>query len=211
MLGSLSSKIADLDEDACLDLTRHLIALKTDPLKILEHSHKGMVEIGKRYEKGQYFISGLIMAGEIMQGINQMVLPLTLESRPGENIGRVVIGTVEGDIHFIGKDIFKALIRGHGFAVHDLGVNVPQNRFLSAIYEFKPDIVGFSCLISSSLDTLKATIAYLKAVVPEDLAPEAYLAGGRSMTPRTGRMVGADLYTDDSMEGVRLCQKALKW
>jgi len=209
-LDRLSSMIADLDEENALKLTRRLIAENNDPLKIIEHSHKGMVQVGLMYENGKYFISGLIMAGEIMEQISQMVLPLIIGNQLKHILGRVVLGTVEGDIHFIGKDIFKTFLRGHGFAVHDLGVDVPKNKFLSAIEEFKPDIVGFSCLISTGIDTLEETITYLRANVSPEAAPKAYLIGGRRMDIRISKAVGSDLYTADSMEGVRLCQNTLK-
>jgi len=208
-LDTLSSFIAELDEINALELVRQLIAKGIPPLQIIEHSHRGMNEVGRRYEMGNYFISGLIMAGEIMQQVGQMVLPLIMDNPLRQEIGRIVIGTVEGDIHFIGKDIFKALVRGHGFAVHDLGVDVPPAHFLSAIREFKPDIVGFSCLITTGLESMRTTIAHLRTNVPPDLAPRAYLAGGRHMDRKAGEMTGADLWTDDCMEGVRLCQRCM--
>ncbi len=210
-LDRLSTLIAELDEDNALALTRQMIADGTDPLQLIEFSHKGIIEVGLRYEKGIYFISGLVMAGEIMEQISQMVLPLTMGRPDKKTMGRIIIGTVEGDIHYIGKDIFKAFLRGHGFTVHDLGVDVPKSLFLSATHEFKPDIVGFSCLISTCIDSLQDTISYLRANVPPDLAPRAYLAGGRLMGKRICDAVGADLCTTDSMEGVRLCQKVLRY
>lgn len=208
-LTRLSMLIAELDEDNALALTRQMISDGVDPLQIIEFSHKGIIEVGVRYEKSIYFISGLVMAGEIMEQISQMVLPLTMGSTGEKTVGRIIIGTVEGDIHSIGKDIFKAFLRGHGFAVHDLGVDVPKSLFLSAIHEFKPDIVGFSCLISTCIDSLQNIISHLRANVPPDLAPRAYLAGGRLMGKRVCEAVGADLCTTDSMEGVRLCQKIM--
>ncbi|WP_300458159.1 cobalamin-dependent protein [Desulfobacula sp.] len=205
----LSTMIAALDEEKALAMARQLISDGMDPLQIIAYSHKGITEVGLRYERGIYFISGLIMAGEIMEQISQMVLPLTMGSSLQQGVGRILIGTVEGDIHYIGKDIFKAFLRGHGFAVHDLGVDVSKATFLSAVHEYKPDIVGFSCLISTCLDTLKETIAHLKIHVPQGLAPRAYLAGGHLMSKRVCKAVGADLCTTDSMEGIRLCQTIL--
>jgi len=208
-LKTLSARIAELDEDNALALTRQMILDGVDPLWIIEFSHKGITEVGVRYENGIYFISGLVMAGEIMEQISRMVLPLTMGGPSRKAVGRIILGTVEGDIHYIGKDIFKAFLQGHGFAVHDLGVDVPKSLFLSAIHEYKPDIVGFSCLISTCIDSLKETISHLRANVPPDLAPRAYLAGGRLMNKRICDVVGADLSTTDSMEGVRLCQKVM--
>lgn len=209
-LDTLTSMIAELDEEKALALSRQLITEGADPLKIIEYSHKGMNQVGIRYEKGIYFISGLVMAGEIMQQITHLILPLTMANSFQQYVGRVVIGTVEGDIHHIGKDIFKAFLRGHGFAVHDLGVDVPKHAFLSAIHEFKPEIVGISCLISTCLDSLKETISHLKENTPAHIAPRSYLAGGRLMTKRVCASVGADVCTTDSMEGVRLCQQIMQ-
>ena len=209
-LDELTAWIAALDENKALEATNQLICDGVPPLKIIEHSHKGMEEVGLRYEKGEYFISGLIMAGEIMQQISHMVVPLSKTGMLRQEAGTMVVGTVEGDIHFIGKDIFKSFLRGHGFQVHDLGVDVPKERFLSAVYEFRPDIVGFSCLINSGHDALGKTIAYLREKAPAELAPLAYLVGGRRITEKVGKTVGADLWTSDSMEGVRLCQRTMK-
>lgn len=209
-LNDLAARIAELDEKKALDLTRQLIETDTDPLQIIEHSHKGMIEVGIKYEKGIYFISGLIMAGEIMQQISQKVLPLTVASSLPNQAGRILIGTVEGDIHHIGKDIFKVFLRGHGFTVHDLGVDVSKEAFLSAIETFKPDILGISCLISTCIGALEETISFLRQNVPRSHAPRAYIAGGHLMKDRVCNAVGSDLCTTDSMEGVRLCQQVMK-
>lgn len=209
-IGKLTSEIASLNENAALEITRGLIADGVDPLLIIKHANKGMEEVGLLYEKGHYFISGLVMAGEIMQQISQMVVPLTLGSSLRRHAGSVVLGTVEGDIHFIGKDIFKAFLRGHGFAVQDLGVDVPGEQFLSAVLEFKPDIVALSCLISTGITTLEATISCLREHTVTMPLPPLYLVGGRKMNETVGKMVGADMWTSDSMEGVRLCQQAMK-
>lgn len=209
-LSTLAEQIADLKELESLELSLQLISEGTDPIRIIEFSHQGMVEVGFRYEKGIYFISALVMAGEIMQQITRQVLQLTRSNPVRKSVGTVVLGTVEGDIHHIGKEIFKTFMQGHGFVVHDLGVDVPGHKFLSAIHEFKPDIVGISCLISTCIDSLGETIAYLKASTPEGMAPKAYLAGGRLMTPLVCKTVGADYCTTDSMEGVRLCQKIMR-
>ncbi|MFH1152933.1 MAG: cobalamin-dependent protein [Pseudomonadota bacterium] len=206
----LTTEIASLNENTALEITRRLIADGVDPLLIIKSAHKGMEEVGLLYEQGHYFLSGLVMAGEIMQQISQMVVPLTLGASFRRQVGSVVLGTVEGDIHFIGKDIFKAFLRGHGFTVQDLGVDVPREKFLAAVLEFKPDIVALSCLISTGLATLEATIAYLREHAAAAGKVPLYLAGGRKMSDKVGKMVGADMWTSDSMEGVRLCQKAMK-
>jgi methanogenic corrinoid protein MtbC1 len=205
----LSTLMAELQEEAVLDLVQQHIADGVDPLTIIDLCHKGMIQVGEYYEQGRYFIAGLIMAGEIMRQVGQQVFPLLESKITNGNIGSIVLGTVEGDIHFIGKDIFKELVRVHGFVVHDIGVDVPPSKFLAAIREFKPDIVGLSCLISAAYQSMQETIALLKENTTEELAPRAYLIGGQ-VTEFLCRELGADYWTNDAMKGVRLCQQIME-
>jgi methanogenic corrinoid protein MtbC1 len=205
----LSTLMAELQEEAVLDLVQQHIADGVDPLTIIDLCHKGMIQVGEYYEQGRYFIAGLIMAGEIMHQVGQLVFPLLEGKVMNGNIGCIVLGTVEGDIHFIGKDIFKELVRVHGFAVHDIGVDVPPSKFLEAIREFKPDIVGLSCLITAAYKSMQEIIALLKENTPEELAPRAYLIGGR-VNDFLCKEVGADYWTNDAMNGVRLCKQIME-
>jgi methanogenic corrinoid protein MtbC1 len=204
----LSTLMAELQEEAAMDLVRQHIADGVDPLVIIDLCHKGMILVGERYEQGYYFIEGLIMAGEIMRQVGQMVLPLLESKVTNSDSGSIVLGTVEGDIHFLGKDIFKVLVRGYGFTVHDLGVDVPASKFLAAIHEFKPNIVGLSCLISTAFRSMRETIALLKENIPQDLSPRAYIIGGR-VDQFVCKDAGADYWTNDAMRGIRLCQKIM--
>jgi methanogenic corrinoid protein MtbC1 len=204
----LSALMAELQEEAALDLVRQHIADGVDPLVIIDLCHKGMILVGERYEQGYYFIEGLIMAGEIMRQVGQMVLPLLESKVTNSDSGSIVLGTVEGDIHFLGKDIFKVLVRGYGFTVHDLGVDVPASKFLAAIHEFKPNIVGLSCLINTAFRSMRETIALLKENIPQDLSPRAYIIGGR-VDQFVCKDVGADYWTNDAMRGIRLCQEIM--
>ncbi len=204
----LGTLLAELEEEAVLDLVRESLANGVEPLTIIELCHKGMIEVGERYEKGQYFISGLIMAGEIMIQVGQLVFPFLESEVVTGDAGSIVLGTVEGDIHFIGKDIFKALVQGYGFTVHDLGIDVPASKFLASVHEFKPDILGISCLITSAYENMAGTIDLLKKFIPEDLSPRAYIIGGR-VDDLVRREVSADFWTNDGMKGVRLCQKIM--
>jgi methanogenic corrinoid protein MtbC1 len=205
----LSALMADLQEEALLAVVRQRIAAGEDPLRIIDRCHKGMTQVGERYEQGIYYISGLIMAGEIMSRVGKLVLPL-LESHitTGES-GKIVLGTVEGDIHFIGKDIFKVLVRCHGFTVHDLGEDVPPGQFLAATHELQPDIVGLSCLISTAYEALGKTIALLKENAQPDQSRPALVIGGL-IDEQLSHLVKADFWTDDAMKGVRLCQRIMK-
>lgn len=204
----LITEIVELREEAALDLVRRQMAEGVEPLAIIDLCHKGMEKVGKLYEEGHYFISGLFMAGEIMDQVGQLVLPLVKSKVTNRNTGSIVLGTVEGDIHYIGRDIFKILVRGYGFTVHDLGVDVPPSKFIAAIHEFRPNIVGLSCLLSAAYKTMGETIAFSKKNLPSSLTPPAYLIGGR-VDDFVCKDVGADYWANDAMEGVRLCQKIM--
>jgi methanogenic corrinoid protein MtbC1 len=205
----LSTLMAELQEEAILDLVQQHIADGVDPLTIIDLCHKGMIKVGEYYEQGRYFIAGLIMAGEIMRQVGQLVFPLLVSRVTNGDIGSIVLGTVEGDIHFIGKDIFKELVRVYGFTVHDLGVDVPPSKFLAAIHEFKPDIVGLSCLITAAYKSMQETIVLLKENTPQELAPRAYLIGGR-VSEFLCNELGADYWANDAMKGVRLCEQIME-
>ncbi|MBW2063759.1 MAG: cobalamin-dependent protein [Deltaproteobacteria bacterium] len=202
----LTALMADLQEERVLKLVEKYVAEGIHPLQIIELCHKGMMRVGERYEKGRYFISALIMAGEIMRQVGRMVLPLIRHEMPGRESGSIVLGTVEGDIHFIGKDMFKMLARGHGFTVHDLGVDVPPTAFVAAVKEHRPQIVGLSCLISTSFKAMKETISLLRSSLTPPHLPMAYVIGGL-IDERIRDYVGAGYYAKDAMEGVRICQE----
>lgn len=205
----LSDLMADLREDSVYRLVERQIAGGVDPLTIIDQCHKGMVRVGQRYESGRYFISGLIMAGEIMQKVGELVLPLMGNKAAGGHAGKIVLGTVAGDIHFIGKDIFKILVRGYGFSVYDLGVDVSPATFLAAADEVNPDIVGLCCLVSTAYKSMSEAIAYLRKNMPPPKKPLAYIIGGL-VTGRVCKEVGADGWADDGMRGVRLCQQIME-
>jgi methanogenic corrinoid protein MtbC1 len=205
---NLSTLMAELQEEPVLDLVQESLSHGVAPLAIIDLCHKGMIRVGERYEQGDYFISGLIMAGEIMRRVGQLIFPLLENKVAGGDAGSIVMGTVEGDIHFVGKDIFKMLVRSHGFTVHDLGVDVPAGKFLAAIHEFRPHIVGLSCLISSAYKAMGETIGLLKGHVPQGLSPRAYIIGGR-VDEVVCTDVGADYWTNDGMKGVRLCHRIM--
>lgn len=204
----LRDLMAALDEEAVYALAHKQLEDGVEPLAIIDRCHAGMVKVGDLYEAGEYFISGLIMAGEIMRNVGEQVLPLMENKVTDGDAGRIVLGTVSGDIHFIGKDIFKVLVQGYGFAVYDLGVDASPGKFLEAIKTVKPDIVGLCCLVSSAYRSMTETISFLKENVSIKTAPRSYIIGGR-VSSRVCTEVGADAWADDGMRGVRLCQQIM--
>jgi len=200
--------IAELREKETLKYLHELLAIGMSPMKVYDLCYQGMAEVGARYQDGEYALAGLIMAGEIMRRVGQVLLPLLKKKIDQGKAGRIVLGTVAGDIHDLGKDIFKTLINSHGYSVHDLGVDVPATQFLAAIHEYVPDIVGFSCLISSAFESLEETLNFLRKNVPSEVSPRAYIIGGR-IDQLVADQVGAEYWTNDAAVGVRLCEKIM--
>lgn len=200
----LSGMIADLEEEKVLAMVRERMARGADPLEILESCRRGMRVVGHRYETGAYFISGLIIAGEIMREIGKLVLPLLAGRFDRSDSGTILLGTVAGDIHFIGKDVFKVLARCHGFQVFDIGVNAPPAEFLTAARKTRPRIVGLSCLLSPCFEAIRETISLIRREAGD---PGPHFIIGGVVDEKVRGYVGADCWATDAMIGVRLCQE----
>lgn len=205
----LAQLVADLEEDQVLELVRQRLEAGDDPLKIIGECNEGMREVGLRYERGEYFVAGLIMSGEIFREVVELVQPLLLQRAEGKLSGRVLVGTVSGDIHDIGKNMFGMLLACHGFEVIDLGVDVPPDVFAAKVIETRPDIVGLSGLITASFDTMKETIAALRDEAQKHKLTFPIIIGGGMSDDQIRQYVGADYWMPDAMAGVRLCEELL--
>ncbi len=205
----LSSLLADLQEDGVLAEVRRRIDEGDDLLHIVQECQKGVRLVGERYEQGVYYISGLIMASAIMHEVGDMVLPGLKTLVTGSESGRILLGTVEGDIHYIGKDIIKVLLRCYGFTVFDLGVDVPGREFLAKALDMRPAIVGLSCLIDSAFENMRATIDLLRREAGREGVAPSFIIGG-CVDERVCRYVAADQWATDAMTGVRLCQQLIR-
>jgi methanogenic corrinoid protein MtbC1 len=201
--------VVELNEDEALNLVRQRLSRGDDPLSIVEDCHEGMRRVGERYEQGQYYLSGLIMAGEIFREVMELAQPFIETQISGDESGRILLGTVQGDIHDIGKNIQSMLLSCYGFTVLDLGVDVPPAEFLARATKFKPDVVGLSGLLTSSYDTMRETIALLRRSDDPIIARTQVIIGGGMLNDQVCRYTGADYWIDNSMEGVRLCQRLL--
>jgi len=206
----LPNRVADLEEDAVLTIVRQRLAAGEDPLAIIYECDAGMRIVGKRYEEGEYYIAALIMAGEILRQVVELVKPhLTVETTD-ETLGHVVLGTVQGDIHDIGKDIFSMLLACHGFSVEDLGVDVEPAAFVQATLEGGPDVVALSGLLTSSYDSMRTTVARLREAMVGWPSPPPVIIGGGRIDHEICRYVGADHWTDQAMAGVHLCEQIIE-
>ena len=205
----LINLLADLEEDEVLQLVHQRVAAGDDPLRIIEDCNEGMRLVGQRYERGDFYVSGLIMSGEIFREVVEYVQPMIERQTNGQSSGRVLVGTVSGDIHDIGKNMVGMLLACHGFDVIDLGVDVPPAEFAAKAIEIKPDIVGLSGLITSSFESMKATVGVLRAEAQRHRLMFPVVIGGGMIDEQVCRFVGADYWVNDAMSGVRLCQRLM--
>jgi methanogenic corrinoid protein MtbC1 len=205
----LSSLVAELDEDAVLALVAQRLAAGDDPLQIIEECNDGMRVVGQKYEAGEYFVSGLIMSGEILREVVDLTQPLLERHPQSQPAGLALIGTVSGDIHDIGKNILGVLLSCYGFMVIDMGVDVPAGLFVQKAIEIKPDMVCLSGLITASIDKMKETITLLRQEAAAAQVHFPILIGGSMIDDQICRFVGADYWEKDAMSGVRLCQRLM--
>lgn len=201
----LTDALADLKEEEALSIVAEKLASGENPLKILEICRRATAIVGKRFEDMTYFLPDLIMAGEILRRIMEMVKPEMDKAGEINRLGKVVIGTVQGDIHDIGKDIVLFMLDVNGFSVHDLGVDVPPQRFVERIREVKPDIVGLSGLLTIAFDAMKETIEAIEDAGLRDKVK--IMIGGSQIDERIREYTGADAYGQDAMAAVSLAKK----
>ena len=203
-LEDLVSSLVDMKRDRVLELTESLIEHNTDPMEILDASKRAMGEVGRLFEEQTYFIPELILAGRMLKNIAERVTPLLTADVKSEKKGRVLIGTVAGDIHDIGKDIVTTMLDVNGYEVLDLGVDVPVERFVEAVQTFKPRVVGLSGFLTLVYDAMKETIQAIKDESPGDIQ---FMIGGGQIDEQVMAYTGADGYGRDAMEAVKFCGK----
>ena len=204
MSEKLVSAMADMREDEALTLVKDLLAEGTDPMEILGAAREAMDIVGKRFESGQYFLPELIMAGEMLNQITVLVKPEVAKVPQAESKGTVVIGSVAGDIHDIGKNIVTFMLEVNGFEVYDLGVDVSPQAFVDAIKTHKAAVVGLSGFLTLAFDAMKETVAAIEAAGLRDSVK--VMVGGGQVTDKIREYTGADAYGDDAMEAVGLAQ-----
>jgi len=207
MTDSLVQALVEMKEAEALQRAKQLLDEGVDPLDILESCSRAMEVVGQRFEKGVYFLPHLMMAGEMLKQISSVIKPLIQEQQTGHQGGKVLIGTVEGDIHDIGKNIVVFLLEANGFQVRDIGINQKPSKFVEAIKEFQPKIVGMSGLLTLAFDSMKKTVQAIEAA---GLRKNVRIViGGGVVTEKIKEYSGADAYAPDAMAGVRLCKQWL--
>jgi len=205
MAKDLVNTLADLKEQEVIKIVKDRLSSGEDPLKILGDARKGMEIVGQRFASSEYFIPDLVYSGEILRAVTEMVRPKLSKAGEIKRVGKVVFGTVAGDIHDIGKDIVVFMLDVNGFEVHDLGVDVPAQKFVEKIQETGAPIVGLSGFLTLAFDSMKQTVGAIKAAGLRDKVK--VMIGGGQITEEVRKYAGADAYGKDAMDGVTLAKK----
>ncbi len=202
-LEALSAAIADLKREEAVKIVGLELATGTDPTRLLEACRQGMQEVGGRFEAGRYYLAELILAAEIFKAAAERIAPHLARTAQANCRGRVVLATMRGDIHDLGKNIFATLLKAQGFEVRDLGVNVPPQALAEAVERDRPQFVGMSVLITTAFPAMREAVDLLAGRgLRESLR---VLIGGGVTTPELAEWLGADFQTRDASAGVAYC------
>lgn len=206
MFDQLTEALVEMKENEALAQARELLDAGQDPVEILNACTRAMEQVGDRFEKGEYYLPQLMMAGEMLRQISEMVKPrLEGQITQAKKKGRVLMGTVQGDIHDIGKDIVTFILEVNGFEVRDLGIDVPPQRFVEAVREFQPQVVGLSGLLTLAYDSMRATVQAISEAGLRDGVK--VMIGGGQMTKEVQEHVGADAIGKNAIEGLNLAKR----
>lgn len=205
MSEKLIAHIVEMEEDEALKRVDDLMAQGAAPMKILEDCTAAMEIVGKRFESGEYFLPHLIMGGEILKQISARVKTEIQGDGTKKSLGKVLMGTVEGDIHNIGKDIVTFLLEVNGFDVRDIGVDAPPQKFVDEIKAFQPQVVGMSGLLTLAYDSMKKTIEAIEMAGLRDAVK--IMIGGAPTSDRIREYSRADAYGKDAIAAVALTKQ----
>ena len=203
MSQQLIDAITEMREEEALKITNQMLDAGESPIQVLEDCRQAMEVIGKRFEAGDCFIPELILAGEMLSQISEIIKPRLQQTAATKKLGKVVIGTVQGDIHDIAKDIVGFMLDVNGFEVTDLGVDVPPARFVTTVQQTGARIVGLSGFLTLAYDPMKATVEALKAAGLSDVK---VMIGGGQIDEQIKNYTGADAWGRDAMTGVNLAK-----
>ncbi|HHX74557.1 MAG TPA: cobalamin-binding protein [Firmicutes bacterium] len=202
----LAAALRDLDEDRVHELVDEKLASGVSPIDIIQECHAGIIAVGELYASGQYYLTELMFSGDIMQGVMAKLDPLIAGmAAEGKIIGTVVIGTVRGDIHDIGKNIVVNLLRSNRFKVVDLGVDVHAESFVDMVRKTGAKVLGLSALLNTTYPEMKNVIDALKEAGLRDQVK--VIVGGAIMSEAVREFTGADAYATDALQGIDFCKK----
>lgn len=205
MAKDLVTALADLKEKGALEIARDRLNSDEDPMAILSDVRRGVGIVGERFASGEYFIPDLVYSGEIFKQITEMVKPKLTKEAKVKRLGKVVLGTVAGDIHDIGKDIVVFMLDISGFEVYDLGIDVPGHKFVEKIEETKAGIVGLSGFLTLSFKSMKETVNTITEAGLRDKV--RIMIGGGQIDDEVRKYSGADAYRPDAVSAVSLAKE----
>jgi len=204
-LTPLAQAMADLDKKHVLTLVESKLRVGIPPLDIVKELNDGMIEVGNRFTACEYYISELMFSSYIYKEIMTTLEPLLGEVEPDKTAGTVVVGTVNGDIHDIGKNIVVTLLRNAGFKTIDLGVDVPADKFVEKVKETGAKAVALSCLLNFAIQEMRTVVEALTAA--RIRGQVKVVIGGQPIDEKIREYVGADYYGADAPAGVRICKQ----
>jgi methanogenic corrinoid protein MtbC1 len=204
MSGNLVNLLADLKDKEVLELVQQRLNADEDPLKILEDSRKGMEIVGQRFASGEYFLPELVFSGDLLKRLTELVKPHLKQDVTPKKLGKVVIGTVAGDIHDIGLNIVDFMLNVNGFEVYNLGVDVPSEAFINKIRETGAPIVGLSGFLTPAFDAMKETVEAIEKAGMRDKVK--IMIGGGQLDDGIRKYTKADAYGKDAMVAVALAK-----
>ena len=205
----LTALIVGMDQRGSLSAIRERLATGEDPRGLMEECRAGMEQVGKMYERGEYFVSALIMAGEIFRQAADMLLPLMTATERPQDPRTAVIATVKGDIHDIGKNIAVTLLEARGFTVVDLGVDVDPESIADAVVAERPDVLGLSCLLTTGFEALREAIGLVRERTSDWEQRLPVVVGGTAIDQRAAEYAGADGWCTDAADGMAVVHSLL--
>ena len=207
MSENLVNALSELKEKEALEIVQQRLISGEDPNTILEEAKQAMEIVGKRFEEGEYFIPQLVFSGEILKAVSEMVKPKLTKKGEEKRLGKFIIGTVKGDIHDIGKNIVTFMLDVNGFEVHDLGIDVPVEKFIQKIKETKAPVVGLSGFLTVAFDAMKETVDAIEKAGLRDKVK--IIIGGGNINEEIKNYAGADAYGVDALAAVAYAKKVI--
>ena len=204
MFSNLTKNLIELERDKVLTEVEEHLTQGENPMKVFDECRQGMEIIGERYKNKEYFLAELMLAGDLFREVMELIRPYLGEKiEEGDSKAKVILATIQGDIHDLGKNLFGSLLKIEGFEVYDLGVDVKPEIVIERVKEIQPDFLGFSSLITITFDPMREVIDILKETGLRDKLK--IMVGGGITTELVKEYIGADFQTIDAVEGVQYC------
>lgn len=204
-MSKLVDAFRELDENLVYKIVDEEIKKGVPAVDIVEQCNQGLVEVGNLFSSGEYFLTELMFSAEIMKAVMEKIKPLLSNDGDGDSKGKVIIGTVKGDIHDVGKNIVVSLLQCHGFEVEDLGVDVPVQKFVDAVRNSDAKVLGMSALLNTTYPVMKQVVDALQEAGLRDKV--RVIVGGTITSEKVREYAGADEFATQAMKGIEFCNQ----